>query len=214
MRTVSLWTMRATGLNLGNPWVTEGEAGVKKMCLPSPCSLRRQRRKGRRMVVVGIVCFTGKEYSMGAILPIVNLWRISWLAFKTWPSIWAAPAWQGRQQECEHGFGLLKEHSCLTDAGTWFDSSSSQPGNGLKAGAPFLVRLLGIEEGSVTPQHKILMSLSSAGTELDPVGSRRKDLFLDLWRAELDSPKAGENLKGKLLPIGKEWDSLSTVVCW
>lgn len=45
-------------------------------------------------------------------------------------------------------------------------SSSSQPGNGLKAGASFLGRFLGIE-GSVSPEHKMLMSFSSTGTELD-----------------------------------------------
>lgn len=36
----------------------------------------------------------------------------------------------------------------------------------LKAGASFLGRLLGIE-GSVSPEHKVLMSFSSTGIELD-----------------------------------------------
>lgn len=35
---------------------------------------------------------------------------------------------------------------------------------------PFLVMLLGMEEGSVTPGHGELMGLSSIGIELDPRG--------------------------------------------
>lgn len=129
------------GLYLGNPWVIEGEAGVKTTCLPSQRPLR-QRRKERRVVVMGVVCLInlmGKDYSTGGVPPIGSLWRISWLAFKTWSSIWAAPASKGRQQEYTCGFGLLKEWSCHPDMLP--DSSSLQPRNGLEGWC--LLSLLG-----------------------------------------------------------------------
>lgn len=173
---------------------------MKTTCLPSQRPLR-QRRKERRVVVMGVVCLfnlMGKDYSTGGLPPIGSLWRISWLAFKTWTSIWAAPASKGRQQEYTCGFGLLKEWSCHPDM--LLDSSSLQPRNGLEGWC--LLSLLGFwdwKRAVLTPEREGLISFSSAGIELDPNGSRRKDLFLDLWTAELESPKAGEGL-----PIGNE----------
>lgn len=172
MRTVSLWPMRAIDLNFGNPWVIEGEAGVKNFVylLHVLWGGREGKEEERWWWAVCFLNLKGKEYSMSGVPPIVNLWRISWLAFKTWSSIWAAPAWQGRQQKCEHGFGFLKgvlqlfRHWCSI-----FPPCSLEMG--LKAGASFLVRFLGIEEGIVTLSIKywrVPAELALNWVQLDP----------------------------------------------
>lgn len=173
----------------------------------------RQRRKGT--VVVGIVCLfnlKGKEYSIRGVLPIGSLWRISWLAFRTWSSIWAAPACQGRQQECEHGFGLL-EWSCHPYILVLYSPLRS-PKMGLKSVFFFFfVRTLGREEGSVVPKHEGVLNWHW----MDPGGSRRTDLFLEFWRAELESPRQGKGCHRKQrtsYSLLAKWDSLSTIINW
>lgn len=107
---------------------------VEKTRLPSPCPLRGQRRNEKSVVmVVVVVCFfnlMGKDYSMGGGPPIGSLWRISWLAFKTWSSTWAA---QHAKVGNRSGSVALVCWRNGPATQTWvLDASSLQPRNGFE----------------------------------------------------------------------------------